>query len=150
MNKTELRIGSIVKLRNRVVVISELLNDQCTVLHTEEEADTVESYDSLEPLAIDTDILIGLGFEQVSGVILDSFFKQVKCTMAKQESLELSLNSDETGYYYVAFRQGDFTDRDLYHNNDLVLLRRDMMYVHDLQNLYNSLTKLELTLNGKE
>lgn len=75
---------------------------------------------------------------------LGGFAKEIKVTFAKQESIELSKNSDAEGLWYVGFRQGDNETTNTLHNNDFVFLRRDLKYLHELENLYFSLTGEEL------
>jgi len=73
--------------------------------------------------------------------------KRVKITFANWESIELSENNDAPGLWYLSFRQGDFEELNKLHKNDFVFLRRDIKYVHELQNLYFFLTCKELELD---
>ena len=74
------------------------------------------------------------------------FCKQIKVTLAKQESIELSNNNDAEGLWYVGFRQGDNVNPNKLHENDFLFLKRDLKYLHELQNLYFSLTNEELEI----
>jgi hypothetical protein len=73
--------------------------------------------------------------------------KRVKMTFSKWESIELSENNDAPGLWYLSFRQGDYEELNELHKNDFVFLRRDIKYIHELQNIYFFLTGMELDIN---
>lgn len=74
-------------------------------------------------------------------------YKRVKTTFAHWESIELSENNDAPGLWYVSFRQGDYEAKNELHKNDFVFLRRDVKYVHELQNIYFYLTGKEIEID---
>ena len=100
--------------------------------------------DSYCGIPITFDILVNYcGFEKP---IIGSL-KRVKTTFANWESIELSENNDAPGLWYFSFRQGDYEAKNQLHKNDFVFLRRDIKYVHELQNLYFFLIGKELELD---
>lgn len=58
----ELRIGNIISLGNRVAKITEIYG-LVTVVDIEETQDTIENYSRLEPIELNKDWLIKLGFK---------------------------------------------------------------------------------------
>lgn len=108
-------------------------------------SDLIKVYVGNQPIPITSGLLIERGFEHHQGLIIDSYSIDVTgVTMAKSETLELSVNNDRVGYWYVYFRQGDEIAKENFHKNDLVLLRRDLQYLHELELLMLSLTSKEL------
>lgn len=145
----ELRVGNHVLFDGEIV---EMLT--VSALRTPERGNMVRIYgsffkrapiESLSGIPLTEEILLKCGFKiNPISRILKSFSKTVKITMAKSEILSISQNSDKNGYFYLAFRQGDNTENNTMHLNDLVFLRRDLQYLHELQNIYFVLTGEEL------
>lgn len=94
-------------------------------------------------IPLTNDILEKAGFEKQ----LVSYLKRIKVTYSNWESIELVENNDKNGYWYLSFRQGDYVDKNELHKNDFVFIRRDLQYVHELQQIYKFFTKEELNLD---
>jgi hypothetical protein len=146
MTANELRIGNLIKFDNligdkRIVTITGRF---FTSFNNE---DGMEINNFYQPIPITEEILLKCGFDvNPISKIVKSFQKTVKITMANSEILSLSKNSDKNGYWYLVFRQGDNTENHRMHINDLVFLRRDLQYLHQLQNFYFALTETELEI----
>lgn len=97
------------------------------------------------PVPIEEDLLEDYGLILHKGMITDAYSIDVTgITFSNSEIISLTRNSDRYGYWYVYFRQGYYTHLDSIHLNDMVILRRDLKYFHQLQNLYFDLTGKEL------
>ena len=95
--------------------------------------------DDCKPLLITTKLFEDNDFTKQLG-----YYKLLKGEMHKQGGalLEVSQNDiDKNGIptWYVFYRE--FNERD---NDDLVVLRHDFKFVHELQNIYYDLTKQNL------
>lgn len=75
---------------------------------------------------------------------LFSYSKRINVTYSNWESIELVENNDKNGYWYLGFRQGDYVSKNQLHKNSYVFLRRDLQYIHELQQIYKFFTKEEL------
>lgn len=151
INVNELRIGNVLYAKTQGLngIVSKI--DNCS-FNTREIHLTIKEADNdnwgfwveeLEPIPLTEELLLRCGFEAVKF----SYIKRVKATHHKVETIELFVNTDKTmPYWYLHFRQGDDENRDNWHKSDFVLLRRDIQYLHQLQNLYFDLTNKELTL----
>jgi hypothetical protein len=101
----------------------------------------------VSPIPLTEERLLNFGFEQKNGLICSFSIDVTGITRSKSEEISLSRNTDKSSYWYLYFRQGDNTEKSLFHKNDLVLLQRKLESVHQLQNLYFALTGQELILN---
>ena len=62
MKASELRIGNLVDLGNRIAKISEIYHKACTVLDLEETQDTIEDYERTKPIPLTEEWLLKFGF----------------------------------------------------------------------------------------
>jgi hypothetical protein len=98
------------------------------------------------PIPITPEALIAAGFEEKKGLIIDSYRLIIKATYAKLEALDISRNSDRWGDWYVSFRQGNHVEQERWHENDLVFLRNNVRYMHQIEAIYTALTDQQLSI----
>lgn len=121
MIQNELRIGNIIYHRGTETIWSlsdfERLNDGTYTVR------------DICPVPLTEEWIIKLGFKKIIGYYIE---------IDDNKNLELAINNDSCEIqYYVYFRNKD--------SDDYCLLRKDLKYVHQLQNLYHALTGEELT-----
>lgn len=121
------RIGNLVDLGNRIGRISELLSNHCMVVDLEETQDTLEDFDRVQGIPLTEEWLVKFGFDKEEAVatgiaVWDEFYIG---------SFEIS--NSGTGFSDWSF---------LPYQGNVVKIK----YVHQLQNLYFTLTGEELTL----
>ena len=133
MKTQELRIGNYLELQEIIFkvisidgrdnsIIAESINKECPSIITE----------IPKPIPLTEEWLLKFGFHQQIGFIK---FIGEKYT----NSFEVAHNSLDKWYcYFRNFNKGE--------QDDFVLLRNDLKYVHQLQNLYFELTGKELTI----
>ena len=100
----------------------------------EEKGKFVEEWDRLDGIVLNEKWLLKFGFGKMIGFFI---------TTSPNIILELSENNDNSTiqwYCYVRNMNG-------HQNDDFALLRKDLQYVHQLQNLYFALTGEELVLS---
>jgi tRNA uridine 5-carbamoylmethylation protein Kti12 len=62
MKASELRIGNLVNLGNRVAKVIEISHSFCVVVDLEETQDTIESYERTKPIPLTEEWLLKFGF----------------------------------------------------------------------------------------
>lgn len=126
LKSSELRIGTIVQAG----IIVELTKDDIVVYDGYQKWRQSKGME-IEPMPLTEGLLlIRLGFKKTIGFYIE---------IDDDKSLELGFNNDNsTNQYYVYFRNKNKGGVD-----DLVLIRKDLKYVHELQNLYYSITGKE-------
>jgi hypothetical protein len=141
LKATDLRIGNLIKreasreihrgsIRNYVV--SETYEE--IIIVNPETIYTFNNY-FYSGIPLTEEWLLKFGFGKAIGYFIPTF---------PNISLEVSENTDNaTGQWYCYIRNLNSVSR---HNDDFALLRKDLRYVHQLQNLYFALTGQELTL----
>jgi hypothetical protein len=65
MKATELRIGNLVDLGNRIAKIIEISNLSCVVVDLEETQDTIEDYERTKPIPLSEEWLYKFGFKDI-------------------------------------------------------------------------------------
>ena len=120
MKASELRIGNLVDLGNRIAKISEIYHTACTVLDLEETQDTIEDYERTKPIPLTEEWLLKFGFDR--NIVEDYPIFQNQVLMIE---------------YYEACSDVYVSD----------YCKISTKYVHQLQNLYFALTGEELILN---
>ena len=120
MKASELRIGNLVDLGNRIAKIIEINHSACVVVDLEETQDTIEEYERTKEIPLTEEWLVKFGFETDhiewwNGIICLGIFKD--------------------GLYYLPTDQISFR------------IGKEIEYVHQLQNLYFAITGEELILN---
>jgi hypothetical protein len=132
MKASELRIGNLVDLGNRIAKISEIYHKACTVLDLEETQDTIEDYERTKPIPLTEEWLLNFDMELTDGfsnsrkLYLNNYENDIsKITYSPKEGLLRLSNGDPKG----------------------TILIPHIKYVHQLQNLYFALTGEELILN---
>lgn len=137
MNAIEFRISNLVEFEGRLCKVTGITQMYNNAPYGIEVcfSDGIFSAEDLTPIPLTEEWLLKFGFTS---------HRSIMESLAKFEMI--SKNSDKNGYWYVYFRQGDETVNDYLHLNDLVLLKRNLMYVHQLQNLYFALTGEELQI----
>lgn len=93
-----------------------------------------------EGIPLTEEWLLKVGFSKQIG-----FYKVVEGVFGKGNSLELGVNDVNKKTYYVYFRNFNVGEQD-----DFVILRNDLMYLHELQNLYQAITGKEIEFKDIE
>lgn len=88
-----------------------------------------------KPISLSEEWLKGFGFEKAIGYIRETF---------DEKSLELAFNTDTAEVQWYCFYRNVNPGM----NDDYVALRKNLKYVHELQNLYFALTGEELITKG--
>ena len=97
----------------------------------------------LKPLPITTELLIKCGFtkDNMNG----AYIELNHACHSKFKSLSLAYNNDDSrDQYYVFYREGNSDNRV---EDDVVVLRNDLRYMHELQNLFQGITGAELQID---
>lgn len=87
----------------------------------------------IEPIPLTEEWLLKFGFQKSIGFFM---------ILSKLTSIELGLNNDTAEIQYYCY----FRERSHVGEGDYVLLRKNLKYVHQLQNLYFAITGIELTI----
>lgn len=131
--KNELRIGNLVDLGNRIAKIIEIYHLACVVVDLEETQDTIEDYERVKPIPLSEDWLYKFGFEQID-----------------KSSNSYIVYADQNHDYYLQIdvrrNNANYTILDNTFDDLRAFSMVDIIYVHQLQNLYFALTNQELIL----
>lgn len=135
LKSSELRIGNLVDLGNRIAKVIDIGHLSCTVVDLEETQDTLEDY------------------ERTKGIVLtDEWFEKFEYFYKDEEYWCIDINDYKYCFKYRdwaknwAFYQ-EFTDSPYEHDNGVKYpISFDIEYVHQLQNLYFALQFTELKL----
>jgi hypothetical protein len=119
----DLRIGNFIKDKegNQLCVYGVAREDSHNIIWYDEEGGFYLNDDEAEPIPLTPEILEGCGFERISNFFYDKWVDNLK--------LRVSLTKDLMTFSY------DDTDLPSY------------KYLHQLQNIYHSLTGQELQIN---
>jgi hypothetical protein len=119
MKASELRIGNLVDLGNRIAKVIEINHLACVVVDLEETQDTIEDYERTKPIPLTEEWLVNFGFDKLPIV-----FESKKFYLYKQDNSDIwRLNHSGTNAHITTLK-----------------------YVHQLQNLYFALTGEELVV----
>jgi hypothetical protein len=133
MKASELRIGNLVDLGNRIAKIIEIGHLSCVVADLEETQDTIEDYERTEPIPLTEEWLLKFGFENID----------------KGDNDYITYSDSNHDYYLqidVRRKDSKYTILDNTVNELISFSMVDIVYVHQLQNLYFALTGKELTI----
>ncbi len=121
MKASELRIGNLVDLGNRIAKVTEINHLACVVVDLEETQDTIEDYERVKGIILTEEWLLNFGFEKNNN---NQF-------ILMKGSVDILFNKDLNGW-----------------TCDGINFSINMTeHVHQLQNLYFALTGEELILN---
>ena len=136
MKANELRIGNLVDLGNRIAKIIEISNLSCVVVDLEETQDTIEDYERTKPILLTEEWLYKFGFKDID----------------KDDNDYITYTDPNHNYYLqidVRRKDGKYSILDNSFNDLRDFSMVDIMYVHQLQNLYFALTGEELTFKSE-
>jgi hypothetical protein len=121
MKSSDLRIGNLVDLGNRIAKVTEINHLACVVVDLEETQDTIEGYERVKGIILTEEWLLNFGFEKNNN---NQF-------ILMKGSVDILFNKDLNGW-----------------TCDGINFSINMTeHVHQLQNLYFALTGEELILN---
>jgi hypothetical protein len=133
MKANELRIGNLVDLGNRIAKIIEIGHLSCVVADLEETQDTIEDYERTKPIILTEEWLYKFGFKDID----------------KGDNDYITYTDSNHDYYLqldVRKRDGKYSILDNSFDDLRDFSMVDIVYVHQLQNLYFALTGEELTI----
>ena len=122
MKSSDLRIGNLVDLGNRIAKITEINHLACVVVDLEETQDTIEDYERVKGIILTEEWLLKFGFELD---IEDDGYSKGKYKVSV---------SDEGCIFFIY---------DSFYPIEIC----EFKHIHQLQNLYFALTEEELILN---
>ena len=133
MKASELRIGNLVDLGNRIAKVIEINHLSCVVVDLEETQDTIEDYKRIKPIPLTEKWLLNFGFKLAGDFtntrVLDVVKHAYDCSEIRyspNEGLLRFSNGGIKGSTIIPY----------------------VKHVHQLQNLYFALTGEELTLKS--
>jgi hypothetical protein len=132
MKASELRIGNLVDLGNRIAKVIEIGQLACVVVDLEETQDTIEDYERTNPIPITEEWLLNFGFED----------KKTCFNLSRKEILGHDFGDFAVSKY-------DDTQMKVWRGHKYIGVCH-VQYVHQLQNLYFALTGEELTLKSEQ
>ena len=128
MTASELRLGNLVDLGNRIAKVIEINNLSCVVVDLEETQDTIEDYDRTKPIPITEEWLLKFGLKPNKWFYENSF-----CIVEDK--------TGDTHYGWCMKVQNASHTKEIEFGY--------FKYVHQLQNLYFALTGEELTFKSE-
>lgn len=150
MKSDELRIGNWIEFKNPVgskyVKVMGMQINKLSIVYDYKEFKDISS-NSFSPISLTEDIFLKCGFTKQIGYCFR--FKNVHIT---ESCIEIGWNDnkDNKPQYYVYLRNFN-TDKSLPGGvrlpDDLVIVRNDLMYLHELQNLFFFITGNELSIS---
>ena len=123
MKSSDLRIGNLVDLGNRIAKVTEINHLACVVVDLEETQDTIEDYERVKGIILTEEWLLKFGFELD---IEDDGYSKGKYKISV---------SDEGCIFFIY---------DSYYPIEIC----EFKYIHQLQNLYFALTGEELVVKA--
>ena len=120
MKASELRIGNLVDLGNRIAKVTEINHLACVVVDLEETQDTIEDYERVKGIILTEEWLLRFGFEKNDN---NQF-------ILMEGSVDILFNKDLNGWIC----------------DDINFSINMTDHVHQLQNLYFALTGEELEI----
>ena len=136
MQANELRIGNLVNLGNRIAKVIEIGHLSCVVVDLEETQDTIEDYERTKPIQLTEEWLVKFGFRNLD----------------KGDNDYITYTDPNHNYYLqidVRRKDGKYIILDNSFDDLRAFSMVDIMYVHQLQNLYFILTGEELTFKSE-
>ena len=129
---SELRIGNLVDLGNRIAKVIEINHLACVVVDLEETQDTIEDYERTKPIPLTEDWLLKFGFVKQD-------YTMSGCDIYKLKNIIImkSFINPERKHMGITMEGISPPTWSL----------KDLTHVHELQNLYFTLTGKELILN---
>jgi hypothetical protein len=131
MKSSELRIGNLVDLGNRIAKVIEIAHLGCVVVDLEETQDTIEDYERTKGIPLTEEWLLKFGFEKIEdfGVYSNIWhFKGVMVSLGNYINVHVDWADDGVGFHSIRCYEE--------------------LFIHQLQNLYFALTGEELILNA--
>lgn len=140
MKTTSLRIGNkLLRTEGQILTVSHI-NMTDDILVKEEFGLFTFGY-TANPIPLDENWFEKLGLKKYNGVLPAYELRIEAHGFYKAISLQYN-NDNATKQYYVWFREGDIEkERE---EDSIVCLRKDLQYVHELQNLFFAITGNEL------
>jgi hypothetical protein len=134
MKSSDLRIGNLVDLGNRIAKVTEINHLACVVVDLEETQDTIEDYERVKGIILTEEWLLKFNMELTDGfsssrkLYLNNYENDIsKITYSPKEGLLRLSNGDTKG----------------------TMLIPHIKYVNQLQNIYFALTGKELTFKSE-
>jgi hypothetical protein len=126
----ELRIGNLVDLGNRIAKVIEINHLACVVVDLEETQDTIEDYERTKPIPLTEEWLVNFGFVKQDYNMSGCDIYQLKNIIIMKSFInpERKLGITVKGISPPTWSL------------------KDLIYVHELQNLYFALTGEELVV----
>jgi hypothetical protein len=133
MKSTNLRIGNIIDLGNRIAKIIEIYPSACMVADLEETQDTLESYERVKGLVLTDEHFTEWGFHKDGEYWCKGIYDYKFCFRYRdwaknwafyQEFTDSPDSNDDGKKYPISF---------------------DIVFVHQIQNLWHSLLHYEIT-----
>jgi hypothetical protein len=121
MKASDLRIGNLVDLGNRIAKVTEINHLACVVVDLEETQDTIEDYERVKGIILTEEWLLRFGFEKNDN---NQF-------ILMEGSVDILFNKDLNGWIC----------------DDINFSINMTDHFHQIQNLYFALTGEELILN---
>jgi hypothetical protein len=125
MKATELRIGNIVDLGNRIAKVIEIGHSSCVVVDLDETQDTIEDYERVQGLILTDEWLLKFGFLKIT--------EQNPPKYGVEYIFRIQI--EDRTYLIKPYNSKFFNCN----------TATDIEYIHQLQNLYFALTNKELT-----
>jgi len=133
MKSSDLRIGNLVDLGNRIAKVTEINHLACVVVDLEETQDTIEDYERVKGIPLTEEWLLKFG----EWVKEDDLFIRRLDTI--NDALRLDYVNDDGELYWEFY---------VYNVAEQRVGCAYVKYVHQLQNLYFALYERELILNA--
>lgn len=123
-------------------IVTEVHIERNSVSLSNGRISTVVSFGDIQPVELDENWVLNLGFEKHESLILDSYYINIG-NGYNYKALSINI---EHGNQYVFLREGELDgNRD---DDDVVMVRNGdlngKLYVHYIQNLYSTITDKEL------
>ena len=134
MKASELRIGNLVDLGNRIAKVIEINHLACVVVDLEETQDTIEDYERTKPILLTEEWLLKFGFYKDEEYW---WIGRIDCKYCFKYR-----DWADNWAFYIEYTDGRPSDDGVKYP-----IAFDIKYVHQLQNLYFALTGEELILN---
>jgi hypothetical protein len=131
MKASELRIGNLVDLGNRIAKVTEINHLACVVVDLEETQDTIEDYERVKGIILTEEWLLKFDFHEY----IDFGYKTGHFDKVPLCGFTYSINTNKV----MIMHKG---------NNNSHWLDIEIKYVHQLQNLYFALTGEELVVKA--
>lgn len=149
MKPQELRIGNLIFHGDRIITIVGITLDGIEYKLENDEQIYIRNFVDvlLQPIPITEEWANKLGLEKHNGIVA-SYELKIQSNPFFYKSLSITYNNDNsTKQYYCWFREGGINkDRS---EDSLVCIKKNLQYVHQLQNIIFDLTDKDVTLKNK-